>query len=121
MEFKELAKLYFDTYNEIVEQKRILEYVLKRKLTQLDNEEQTGLNNSLKKLTINDEIHVKESYISELENQLIEWKKDILDKFETSKTNLDTEIEVLVTNETYFSIWYDKNKEVKVRGPYSKL
>lgn len=121
MEFNELAKLCYDTYNEIVENKRFLNYVLKRKLSELDNVENSGLDNTLKKLKINDEIQAKEIYISELEDQMAEWKKEVLEKFEISKIKPDTEIEVPITNQSYFSIWYDENHEVKVNGPYSKL
>jgi hypothetical protein len=119
-QLKELALTFLNYDKDIKEKRRIIDYIHSARKSEIEAMP-AGVERATKLLDINHRINADEDFILEMETYRNEAQRDILEILESGQFPFDKEIPFHHTDQTYYDLIWNEDKEIKVSDFYTKL
>lgn len=120
MNIKELAASFLHVKEIRDEEKRVIDYDLKRELSELQKEASTS-QQKLSILAKKDEIEAAKRFLELREVEFKEISDELLDELKRAEIREGERLDVHVKEQIFFSVWYDENDVVYTAGTFHKI
>ncbi|MRX46943.1 hypothetical protein [Pedobacter puniceum] len=119
MEIESLAQALLHS-KESLESQKIEFYKLEKELEDLKKREKSS-DMKLRILQKQSEVNANKTSVDNRIDEKKEIEAELLEKLKEAEIKIDELIEFHLQNESYFSVEYNIENEVIIRGPYSKI
>ncbi|MFA4867968.1 MAG: hypothetical protein WC623_07215 [Pedobacter sp.] len=120
MKINELAASFLHVKESRDEEKRVIDYDLKKELSELQKGDSTP-KQKLSLLAKKDEIEAAKHFLEEREIELKEVSDELLGELKRAEFKVGEKLEIHVEDQIFFSVWYDENNAVHTAGTFHKI